>query len=65
MMSKWASEAILENLIGHLQVSSLKYQQKPWTVAIYRPPVIVSENAANSDALNAILRYSILMRSVP
>ncbi|KAL7809312.1 polyketide synthase [Trichoderma aethiopicum] len=32
---------------------------------MHRPSVIVSENAPNSDALNAILRYSILMQSSP
>ncbi|PTB61706.1 polyketide synthase [Trichoderma citrinoviride] len=65
MMSKWTSEVFLENLVSHLQGSSLRHQQKPWTVAVHRPSVIVSENAPNSDALNAILRYSILMQSSP
>ncbi|TFA97733.1 Polyketide synthase-nonribosomal peptide synthetase [Trichoderma ghanense] len=65
MMSKWASEVFLENLVGHLQASSLRHQQNPWTVSVHRPSVIVSENAPNSDALNAILRYSILMQSSP
>ncbi|KAL7905224.1 putative PKS-NRPS protein [Trichoderma velutinum] len=65
MMSKWASEVFLENLVGQLQTSSLEHQHMPWTVSVHRPSVIVSENAPNSDALNAILRYSILMRTAP
>ncbi|UKZ78777.1 putative Hybrid PKS-NRPS biosynthetic cluster [Trichoderma virens FT-333] len=65
MMSKWASEVFLENLVSQLHASSPEHQQNPWTVSVHRPSVIVSENAPNSDALNAILRYSILMRTVP
>jgi aspyridone synthetase (hybrid polyketide synthase/nonribosomal peptide synthetase) len=65
MMSKWTSEVFLENLVGHLLASSPRHQQNPWTVSVHRPSVIVSEHAPNSDALNAILRYSILMQSSP
>ncbi|KAF7560685.1 hypothetical protein G7046_g3448 [Stylonectria norvegica] len=55
--SKWASEAFLEKLVAEVQ--------SPLAVAIHRPCVVVSEHAPNSDALNAILRYSVSMRCVP
>ncbi|KAH7139912.1 polyketide synthase [Dactylonectria estremocensis] len=59
--SKWASESFLEKLVTHLQHAS----RSPLTVAVHRPCVVVSEQAPNSDALNAILRYSVSMRCVP
>ncbi|KPM44244.1 Polyketide synthase-nonribosomal peptide synthetase [Neonectria ditissima] len=59
--SKWASESFLENLVAHVRDAS----RSPLTVAVHRPCVVVSERAPNSDALNAILRYSVSMRCVP
>lgn len=59
--SKWASESFLENLVAHMQQAS----RSPLAVSVHRPCVVVSENAPNSDALNAILRYSVSMRCVP
>ena len=63
--SKWASEAFLENLVTQMQFATTPGLRPPWTVAVHRPCVVVSEKAPNSDALNAILRYSVLMRCVP
>lgn len=60
MMTRWASEAFLENFINHSQVA-----RSSWRVSIHRPAVVVSDQAPNSDALNAILRFSISMRCVP
>lgn len=65
MASKWASEVFLENLVTQLQASTNTRLQSPWTVVVHRPCVVVSEQAPNSDALNAILRYSLSMRCVP
>lgn len=53
--SKWASECFLENLARHTNLP----------VEVHRPCVVVGDSAPNSDALNAILRYSLLMKSVP
>ncbi|KAF7546390.1 hypothetical protein G7Z17_g8465 [Cylindrodendrum hubeiense] len=59
--TKWAGEGFLENLVSHMQqVSGPRL-----TVSVHRPCVVVSEHAPNSDALNAILRYSVAMRCVP
>lgn len=63
MMSRWASEVFLENLAEHVRSTSTKDDQ--WTVSIHRPSVVISDQAPNSDALNAILRFSISMRCVP
>ncbi|KAM0441837.1 hypothetical protein ACHAQK_004775 [Fusarium lateritium] len=63
MMSRWASEVFLENLVEYIGGSSTKHN--PWTVSIHRPSVIISDQAPNSDALNAILRFSVSMRCVP
>ncbi|KAF7596241.1 hypothetical protein BBP40_002774 [Aspergillus hancockii] len=53
--SKWASECFLENLARHSNLP----------IEIHRPCVVIGDSAPNSDALNAILRYSLLMKSVP
>ncbi|KAM0342042.1 hypothetical protein ACHAPU_009770 [Fusarium lateritium] len=63
MMSRWASEVFLEKLAEYVGGSSTKHN--PWTVSIHRSSVVVSDQAPNSDALNAILRYSVSMRCVP
>ncbi|CEI70300.1 unnamed protein product [Fusarium venenatum] len=60
MMTRWASEAFLEKLAQHVQNTG-----SYWPVSIHRPAVVVSGQAPNSDALNAILRFSISMRCVP
>jgi amino acid adenylation domain-containing protein len=60
MMTRWASEAFLENLVQHIQTTG-----STWPVSIHRPAVVVSDKAPNSDALNAILRFSVSMRCVP
>ncbi|KAM3552779.1 hypothetical protein ARSEF4850_007222 [Beauveria asiatica] len=69
--SKWASEAFLEKLAA--SNSGIITPNKTtttttmpwWRVSIHRPCALISEHAPNSDALNAILRYSISMRCVP
>lgn len=61
MMSRWASEVFLEKLSHQIEAS----QQVPFNISIHRPSVVVSDQAPNSDALNAILRYSVSMRRVP
>ncbi|EKV04975.1 Polyketide synthase-nonribosomal peptide synthetase [Penicillium digitatum] len=53
--SKWASECFLENLAACV----------PLSIQVHRPCVVVGAEAPNSDALNAILKYSTLMRTVP
>ena len=53
--SKWASEAFLET-VGH---------QTGLPVVIHRPCSLVGENAPHDDALNSVIRYSIITRSVP
>ncbi|KAL4809104.1 putative polyketide synthase [Aspergillus unguis] len=53
--SKWASECYLEKLARHTDIP----------VEVHRPCVTIGDHAPNSDALNAIFRYSLLMKSVP
>nr|ALQ32891.1 putative polyketide synthase [Fusarium poae] len=60
MMTRWASEVFLEKLAQRVQATG-----SHWSVSIHRPAVVVSDQAPNSDALNAILRFSISMRCVP
>nr|ADN43685.1 DmbS [Beauveria bassiana] len=62
--SKWASEAFLEKLAASITPKTTTVPT-PWRVSIHRPCALVSEHAPNSDALNAILRYSTSMRCVP
>ncbi|KAF4449922.1 putative polyketide synthase [Fusarium austroafricanum] len=57
MMSRWASEVFLENLVDH--VRGCWADKHPWTVSIHRPSVVISDQAPNPDALNAILRFSL------
>ncbi|RYP13804.1 hypothetical protein DL767_010583 [Monosporascus sp. MG133] len=59
--SKWAGEVFLEKLAGQIAAA----ESRPWPVAIHRPCVVVGEQAPNSDALNAILRFSVSLRCVP
>ncbi|KAJ1326930.1 hybrid polyketide synthase [Microdochium nivale] len=62
--SKWASEVFLENLMRkhHHQAAA---PRETWRAAVHRPCVLVGEQAPNSDSMNAILRFSLLMRTVP
>ncbi|KAL4984479.1 hypothetical protein BDW68DRAFT_166923 [Aspergillus falconensis] len=53
--SKWASERFLENLARHTGIP----------VEVHRPCVTIEDHAPNSDALNAIFRFSLLMKSAP
>ena len=53
--SKWASECFLEKFA----------KQSSLAVCIHRPCALIGESAPSEDALNALLRYSILMRAVP
>ncbi|ATY66088.1 polyketide synthase, putative [Cordyceps militaris] len=63
--SKWASEVFLERLSTSVRQARKGGVAVPWKVAIHRPCALVSDEAPNSDALNAILRYSASMRCVP
>ena len=53
--SKWASECFLENFA----------KESGLTVCIHRPCAVIGDSAPSEDALNALLRYSILMKAVP
>ncbi|THY17835.1 hypothetical protein D6D00_08357 [Aureobasidium pullulans] len=53
--TKWASEVTLENIAERFSLP----------VQISRSCVVVGTEAPNSDALNAILRYSLLIQTVP
>lgn len=53
--SKWASERFLEGLAKHTGVE----------VCVHRSCALIGEQAPSEDALNALLRYSLLMRAVP
>ncbi|KAJ9296558.1 hypothetical protein DTO271G3_5256 [Paecilomyces variotii] len=53
--SKWASELFLQRLSTHTAM----------LVEIHRPCVVIGDQAPTSDALNAILRYSLQMKSIP
>ena len=53
--SKWASECFLENFA----------KESGLTVCVHRPCAVIGDLASSEDALNALLRYSILMRAVP
>ncbi|KAJ0330269.1 hypothetical protein COL5a_003329 [Colletotrichum fioriniae] len=72
--SKWAGEVFLENLINHLregdhgaEVGARGPGPNPLglKIAIHRSCTLVSPQAPNSDAMNGILRYSLVMRCVP
>ncbi|RYP79598.1 hypothetical protein DL770_006599 [Monosporascus sp. CRB-9-2] len=67
--SKWAAEVFLENMANYYDDQQKKVRQgqkqKRWTAAVHRTCIMVGEQAPNSDSMNAILRYSLLMRSVP
>ncbi|RAK81607.1 putative polyketide synthase [Aspergillus fijiensis CBS 313.89] len=53
--SKWASEQFLQ------RASALTAMP----VEIHRPCVVIGDQAPTSDALNAILRYSLQMKAIP
>ncbi|PYI33371.1 putative polyketide synthase [Aspergillus indologenus CBS 114.80] len=53
--SKWASEQFLQ------RVSAVTAMP----VEIHRPCVVIGDQAPTSDALNAILRYSLQMKAIP
>ncbi|RDL32698.1 Polyketide synthase-nonribosomal peptide synthetase [Venustampulla echinocandica] len=72
--SKWAGEVFLENLSnyyhqhhskGNLADGKQQQNQTNWNVSVHRPCIVVGEQAPNSDSMNAILRFSLSMRSVP
>ncbi|KAH7043971.1 hybrid PKS-NRPS, partial [Macrophomina phaseolina] len=54
-VSKWASESFLERLAARTALP----------VTIHRACAVVGPNAPADDALNALLRYSALLRAVP
>lgn len=54
--SKWASEAFLEQVAA--KTGSLM-------ACVHRPCAVVGDSAPSEDALNALLRYSRLLRAVP
>ncbi|KAK3332997.1 putative hybrid PKS/NRPS enzyme [Cercophora scortea] len=53
--TKWVSERLLETAVRRFQLD----------VCIHRSCALVGDQAPNSDALNALLRFSILLRAVP
>ncbi|OQD63284.1 hypothetical protein PENPOL_c010G08089 [Penicillium polonicum] len=53
--SKWASEQFLQRLSPHTSMR----------IEIHRPCVVIGDQAPASDALNAILRYSLQMKCLP
>jgi aspyridone synthetase, hybrid polyketide synthase / nonribosomal peptide synthetase len=53
--TKWASERFLEELAMHTGLE----------VCVHRSCAVIGEQAPSEDALNALLRYSLLMRAVP
>ena len=53
--SKWASERFLENISRETGLQ----------VCLHRPCAVIGEKAPSEDALNALIKYSILMRAVP
>ncbi|KAH9844660.1 Hybrid NRPS-PK synthetase [Teratosphaeria destructans] len=55
--SKWASEVILENLTRRVQGG--------FPVTIHRPCALIGPDAPLEDALNALIRYSLTLRTVP
>ncbi|XP_014554673.1 hypothetical protein COCVIDRAFT_39421 [Bipolaris victoriae FI3] len=64
-VSKWAAEVFLENTARYHNEISRGRQGKKWTAAVHRPCILVGDQAPNSDSMNAILRFSLLMRCVP
>ena len=54
--SKWASERFLENVAA---------ATPGLDICIHRPCAVTGDRAPSEDALNALLRYSKLMRTVP
>lgn len=74
--SKWAGEVFLENLVDHLNDTQMQQQHQnqmtrsgSWRpslkVEVHRPCTLASDQAPNSDAMNAILRYSRSMHCAP
>lgn len=53
--SKWASEVFLENIA----------QETCLPVVIHRPCSIVGDRAPHNDAMNSVIKYSLLSRTVP
>jgi amino acid adenylation domain-containing protein len=64
-VSKWAAEVFLENTARYHDEISRGRPGKKWTAAVHRPCILVGDQAPNSDSMNAILRFSLLMRCVP
>ncbi|KAI9687177.1 MAG: putative Hybrid PKS-NRPS biosynthetic cluster [Bathelium mastoideum] len=57
--SKWASEAFLERLVGELR------PEQRLAVVIHRPCSLIGDRAPNDDAMNSIIKFSLLTRTVP
>ncbi|KAI2791888.1 Hybrid PKS-NRPS synthetase lepA [Penicillium oxalicum] len=53
--SKWASKQFLQRISNHASMR----------IEIHRPCVVIGDRAPASDALNAILRYSLKMKCLP
>ncbi|KAF7171749.1 hypothetical protein CNMCM5623_004041 [Aspergillus felis] len=53
--SKWASECFLENVV----------RETGLPVVIHRPCSVIGTRAPHGDAMNSVIRYSILSRTVP
>nr|BBJ34510.1 putative PKS-NRPS [Alternaria solani] len=64
-VSKWAAEVFLEKTAKFHDEMSERRQVKKWTAEVHRPCILVGDQAPNSDSMNAILRFSLLMRCVP
>ncbi|KKY25511.1 putative pks-nrps protein [Phaeomoniella chlamydospora] len=54
--TKWTSERFLENV---------SRKGSDLDISIHRPCAVVGDEAPNEDALNALIRYSVIMRTVP
>jgi len=53
--SKWASEVFLENIA----------REAGLPVVIHRPCSIIGDRAPHNDAMNSVIKYSLLSRTVP
>ncbi|PWY94774.1 polyketide synthase [Aspergillus sclerotioniger CBS 115572] len=67
--TKWVGESFLESLhdyyTRHQQKQKGTQPHRPWSVAVHRPCIVVGDQAPNSDSMNAILRFSLMMRCAP
>jgi amino acid adenylation domain-containing protein len=65
--TKWVGEVFLETLQGYYSRHQQRANQpqRNWSIAVHRPCIVVGDQAPNSDSMNAILRFSLLMRCAP